>query len=64
MRVISGVHKSKPLESMEGRNTRPTGQSQEGIFNGYMKYQRLDVICSSGALGIEALSQRYGKVIL
>ncbi|TGU92150.1 16S rRNA (guanine(966)-N(2))-methyltransferase RsmD, partial [Mesorhizobium sp. M8A.F.Ca.ET.173.01.1.1] len=24
MRVISGIHKSKPLESMEGRNTRPT----------------------------------------
>ncbi len=24
MRVIAGKHKSKALESMEGRNTRPT----------------------------------------
>ncbi|MFW2647400.1 RsmD family RNA methyltransferase, partial [Staphylococcus aureus] len=24
MRIIAGKHKSKALESMEGRNTRPT----------------------------------------
>ena len=34
MRVISGIHKSKPLESLEGRNTRPTmDKVKEGIFN-------------------------------
>ncbi len=34
MRVIAGKHKSKALESMEGRNTRPTmDKVKEGIFN-------------------------------
>lgn len=29
-----GKHKSKPLESLEGRNTRPTmDKVKEGIFN-------------------------------
>ena len=42
MRVISGIHKSKPLESMEGRNTRPTmDKVKEGIFNSHTKYQAL-----------------------
>ena len=34
MRVIAGKHKSKALESLEGRNTRPTmDKVKEGIFN-------------------------------
>ena len=34
MRVIAGKHKSKVLESLEGRNTRPTmDKVKEGIFN-------------------------------
>ena len=34
MRVIVGKHKSKALESLEGRNTRPTmDKVKEGIFN-------------------------------
>ena len=32
MRVIAGKHKSKVLESLEGRNTRPTmDKVKEGI---------------------------------
>ena len=30
MRVIAGKHKSKALESLEGRNTRPTMDKVKG----------------------------------
>ena len=66
MRVISGVHKSKPLESMEGRNTRPTmDKVKEGIFNSLHEVSGLglDLFAGSGALGIEALSRGMEKVI-
>ena len=65
MRVIAGKHKSKALESLEGRNTRPTmDKVKEGIFNSLQEVHGLglDLFAGSGALGIEALS-RYGKVI-
>ncbi len=40
MRVIAGKHKSKALESMEGRNTRPTmDKVKEGILIVYMMCQ-------------------------
>ena len=39
MRVIAGIHKSKALESLEGRNTRPTmDKVKEGIFNSCLLY--------------------------
>jgi len=66
MRVISGIHKSKPLESMEGRNTRPTmDKVKEGIFNSLHEISGigLDLFAGSGALGIEALSRGMEKVI-
>ena len=66
MRVISGVHKSKPLESMEGRNTRPTmDKVKEGIFNSLHEVSGLglDLFAGSGALGIEALSRGMDKMI-
>ncbi|MFH4903913.1 16S rRNA (guanine(966)-N(2))-methyltransferase RsmD [Staphylococcus cohnii] len=66
MRVISGIHKSKPLESMEGRNTRPTmDKVKEGIFNSLHEVSGigLDLFAGSGALGIEALSRGMEKVI-
>ena len=66
MRVMSGIHKSKPLESMEGRNTRPTmDKVKEGIFNSLHEVSGigLDLFAGSGALGIEALSRGMEKVI-
>ena len=66
MRVIAGKHKSKVLESLEGRNTRPTmDKVKEGIFNSLQEVQGLglDLFAGSGALGIEALSRGMEKVI-
>ncbi|CDR28133.1 16S rRNA (guanine(966)-N(2))-methyltransferase RsmD [Staphylococcus schweitzeri] len=66
MRVIAGKHKSKSLESMEGRNTRPTmDKVKEGIFNSLYDVSGigLDLFAGSGALGIEALSRGMDKVI-
>lgn len=66
MRVIAGKHKSKPLESLEGRNTRPTmDKVKEGIFNSLQDISGigLDLFAGSGALGIEALSRGIDKVI-
>ncbi|GGG86996.1 16S rRNA (guanine(966)-N(2))-methyltransferase RsmD [Staphylococcus pragensis] len=66
MRVIAGKHKSKPLESLEGRNTRPTmDKVKEGIFNSLHDVHGLglDLFAGSGALGIEGLSRGMDKVI-
>lgn len=66
MRVIAGKHKSKPLESLEGRNTRPTmDKVKEGIFNSLHEVYGLglDLFAGSGALGIEALSRGMDKAI-
>lgn len=66
MRVIAGKHKSKPLESLEGRNTRPTmDKVKEGIFNSLHDVHGLglDLFAGSGALGIEGLSRGMEKVI-
>ncbi|MCJ1786365.1 16S rRNA (guanine(966)-N(2))-methyltransferase RsmD [Staphylococcus warneri] len=66
MRVIAGIHKSKALESLEGRNTRPTmDKVKEGIFNSLHEVSGLglDLFAGSGALGIEALSRGMDKVI-
>ncbi|HHO6276665.1 TPA: 16S rRNA (guanine(966)-N(2))-methyltransferase RsmD [Staphylococcus aureus] len=66
MRVIAGKHKSKALESMEGRNTRPTmDKVKEGIFNSLYDVSGigLDLFAGSGALGIEALSRGMDMVI-
>ena len=32
MRVISGIHKSKAFESLEGRNTRPTMDKVKKVY--------------------------------
>ncbi|UXS74927.1 16S rRNA (guanine(966)-N(2))-methyltransferase RsmD [Staphylococcus chromogenes] len=66
MRVIAGKHKSKLLETLEGRNTRPTmDKVKEGIFNSLHEVQGigLDLFAGSGGLGIEALSRGMEKMI-
>ncbi|OEK66360.1 16S rRNA (guanine(966)-N(2))-methyltransferase RsmD [Staphylococcus equorum] len=66
MRVISGIYKSKALESLEGRNTRPTmDKVKEGIFNSLHEVSGigLDLYAGSGSLGIEGLSRGIDKMI-
>ena len=58
--------KVKALESLEGRNTRPTmDKVKEGIFNSLYDVSGLglDLFAGSGALGIEALSRGMDKMI-
>lgn len=68
MRVVSGVHKGKPLKAVPGTSTRPTTDKvKEAIFNMIGPYFDggigLDLFAGSGGLGIEALSRGLDKVI-
>ena len=62
MRVIAGKCRSLPLQSVPGKNTRPTtDRIKETLFNLIQTYVPeacvLDLFAGSGALGIEALSR-------
>jgi 16S rRNA (guanine(966)-N(2))-methyltransferase RsmD len=66
MRVITGIAKGKPLHSLSGKDTRPTGDKiKESIFSIIQfKVQDaivLDLFAGSGQLGIEALSRGAKK---
>jgi 16S rRNA (guanine966-N2)-methyltransferase len=68
VRVVSGVHKGKPLKAVPGTSTRPTTDKvKEAIFNMIGPYFDggigLDLFAGSGGLGIEALSRGLDKVI-
>ncbi len=69
MRVISGEYGGRPLESLPGENTRPTGDKlKETLFNIIGPYFRggkvLDLYAGSGALGIEAVSRGMDEAVL
>ena len=63
MKVITGIAKGKPLETLKGEDVvRPTSQmAKEGIFSAVQFYvasaKTLDLFAGSGQLGIEALSR-------
>lgn len=62
MRVISGTYGGRPLQSLAGKNTRPTADKlKETLFNIIGPYFKggnvLDLYAGSGALGIEAVSR-------
>lgn len=64
MRIVAGRHKSRPLRTPVGANTRPTSDRvREALFGalGTLGMLRdaavLDVFAGSGALGLEALSR-------
>jgi 16S rRNA (guanine(966)-N(2))-methyltransferase RsmD len=66
MRVITGIAKGKPLHSLSGKDTRPTGDKiKESMFS-VIQFEVdgavvLDLFAGSGQLGIEALSRGAGK---
>lgn len=62
MRIISGIHKGRKLQSVRGMATRPTSDRvREALFNILgpqpLDAQILDLYAGTGALGIEALSR-------
>src|SRR5690625_1803012 len=69
MRIISGTYGGRRLESLPGRNTRPTGDKlKETMFNIIGPYfsggKVLDLYAGSGALGIEAVSRGMDEAVL
>ena len=62
MRIITGKHRSRVLETLEGNNTRPMmGVMKESVFNTIGPYfdeiEILDLFGGSGALSLEAISR-------
>lgn len=62
MRIISGKHKSRVLNTLEGLNTRPmTDRMKESVFNTVGPYFDGDVVLDlfggSGALSLESISR-------
>jgi len=71
MRVIAGKYRSRPLQSMRGRDIRPTADRlRETLFDiltagnpGALEVSTwLDLFAGTGAVGIEALSRGAGLV--
>ena len=78
MRVISGKHRGRKIETVSSKKLRPTtGMAREAIFNilTHGKYSEdgesliadaniLDLFCGCGALAIESLSRGASTVTL
>ena len=69
MRIISGVAKGTKLQTLDGKNTRPTlDRVKESLFNilqtDILESEFLDVFAGSGAIGLEAASRGAKRVIL
>lgn len=69
MRVIAGNYGGRPLKSLPGDSTRPTGDKlKETMFNIIGPYfngeKVLDLYAGSGALGIEAISRGAKGAVL
>lgn len=69
MRIIGGTYGGRPLASLPGLNTRPTGdQLKETLFNiigpSFRGGKVLDLYAGSGALGIEAVSRGIDEAVL
>lgn len=62
MRIIAGVHRSRQLKTLEGKNTRPMmDRMKESVFNTIGPYfdggNVLDLFGGSGALSLESISR-------
>lgn len=68
MRIVAGTHGSRKLNTLDGMNTRPTGDKVRAamfsrigpFFNGGTF---LDLFAGSGACGLEAISRGMEKAI-
>lgn len=68
MRVIAGVHRSRPLATFQGDGIRPTADRvKESLFNilrnQVVGCRYLDLFAGTGGIGIEALSRGAGEVV-
>lgn len=68
MRVIAGIHKGRRLESLEGRDIRPTADRvKESLFNilghDVIDCSFLDLFGGTGGIGIEALSRGASRIV-
>ena len=77
LRIITGKHRGRKIESVPGKEVRPTtGFAREAIFNVLMhgRYagensplvgkRVVDIFCGTGAMGFEALSRGAAHVTL
>lgn len=69
MRIISGIHKSRLLNTLDGLDTRPmTDRMKESVFNIIGPYFDgevvLDLFGGSGALSLESLSRGASKAYI
>ena len=69
MRIISGKSRGTKLNTLEGKNTRPTlDRVKESLFNiiqaDIQGRTFLDIFAGSGAIGLEAASRGASKVVL
>ncbi|MFV0381662.1 MAG: 16S rRNA (guanine(966)-N(2))-methyltransferase RsmD [Breznakia sp.] len=67
MRVIAGVYRSRNIQTLAGKQTRPTSDKVRGavfssINNCFFDGHVLDVFCGSGAIALEALSRGAKRV--
>ena len=68
MRIISGKHKGRKLNTFDGLDIRPTSDmARESLFNiigaDVLGCDFLDLFAGSGAVGIESLSRGANSVI-
>ncbi len=69
MRVVSGEYGGRTLKTLEGKNTRPTGDKvRAAIFSMLGQYFEgglvLDLYSGSGGLAIEAISRGCDRAIM
>ena len=69
MRIIAGKFKSKRIEAVPGKSTRPIlDRVKESLFN-ILRFEIedalvLDLFAGTGSVGLEAVSRGAGKVIM
>lgn len=68
MRVIAGVHRSRPLATFRGDEIRPTADRvKESLFNilrnKVVGRRYLDLFAGTGGIGIEAISRGAAEVV-
>lgn len=69
MRVVAGQFGGRPLKTLEGQTTRPTGDKvRAAIFSMIGPFfesgRVLDLFAGSGSLSIEAISRGYASAVL